>query len=135
MVTIEGVPDGWDLIRIGHPQKGDWAIGGDGKPWQYDRDKLSDEYWPIIRKKDPLCTWQRGIFADGWICENPNGRMRWTNIKPVFSGISWRIVDGHQYRQVDDIQYLVNPPRFGMWVPHVDRIQEVGPSFELEEEK
>lgn len=45
---VEGVPDGWELMRIGVMSKGDWAIGGDGKPWQYTKDKIGDEHWPVI---------------------------------------------------------------------------------------
>jgi hypothetical protein len=50
---IAGVPEGWELVRIGRMAKGDWAIGGDGKPWEYIRDTPGDEHWPVIRKVEP----------------------------------------------------------------------------------
>ena len=31
---IEGVPEGWELVRIGGPAKDDWFIGENGKPLQ-----------------------------------------------------------------------------------------------------
>ena len=31
---IEGVPEGWELLRIGGPAKDDWFIGENGKPLQ-----------------------------------------------------------------------------------------------------
>jgi hypothetical protein len=50
---VEGIPEGWELVRIGIMTKGDWAIGGDGKPFEYIREKPGNEYWPIIRKVEP----------------------------------------------------------------------------------
>ena len=47
---VDGVPDGWEFVRIGRPVAGEWAIGGDGTPWQYNREKQSDEHWPIVRQ-------------------------------------------------------------------------------------
>jgi hypothetical protein len=47
-MKIEGVPEGWELLRIGPMSKGDWAIGGDGKPWQYTKDQIGNEHWPVI---------------------------------------------------------------------------------------
>jgi hypothetical protein len=45
---IPGVPDGWELVRICSPSKGDWFVGFDGKPHQAEH---SGGYvLPIIRK-------------------------------------------------------------------------------------
>ena len=48
---IEGIPDGWELVRIGKPVKGvDWVVAPEGFPvamdWVTDRHNLV-----IIRKK------------------------------------------------------------------------------------
>jgi hypothetical protein len=48
-MTIEGIPDGWDLVRVGRPAIGDWFIDGDGDPTQAEIDYGS--FWPIIREK------------------------------------------------------------------------------------
>lgn len=65
-MKIEGVPDGWELVRIGRPRTNEWSIGGDGTPWQYLKETQSEEFWPIIRKAAPPCVWQHGVFNDGW---------------------------------------------------------------------
>jgi len=51
---IPGVPDGWELVALRVPDKGEWFIGVDGKPCQAERS--SGQVWPIIRKiKKPDC--------------------------------------------------------------------------------
>jgi hypothetical protein len=46
--NVPGVPDGWELVALRVPDKGEWFIGVDGKPWQAERS--SGQVWPIIRK-------------------------------------------------------------------------------------
>ena len=53
---VEGVPEGWELVRVGLMTKGDFAIGGDGKPFEYTRTKPGEEHWPIIRRIEPEVT-------------------------------------------------------------------------------
>jgi hypothetical protein len=45
---IPGVPDGWELLAIRVPKKGEWFLGTDGKPLRADHDR--GLVWPIIRK-------------------------------------------------------------------------------------
>ena len=47
-MQIEGIPDGWELVRIGVPKAGDWMVSPKGKP-----DRAIEDFttlWPIIRK-------------------------------------------------------------------------------------
>lgn len=47
---IEGVPDGWRLVRIGVPRPGvDWVINHEQSPAIYEYE-TSCENWPIIEK-------------------------------------------------------------------------------------
>jgi hypothetical protein len=47
---IPGVPDGWELVRIGVPIRDvDWIIGPDGEAMLCYWDS-TDSYWVIIRK-------------------------------------------------------------------------------------
>jgi hypothetical protein len=46
--NVPGVPDGWELVALRVPDKGEWFIGVDGKPCQAERS--SGQVWPIIRK-------------------------------------------------------------------------------------
>ncbi len=45
---IPGVPDGWELVALRGPCKGEWFAGVDGKPYKAERS--SGQVWPIIRK-------------------------------------------------------------------------------------
>lgn len=45
---IEGIPDGWELVRIGSPKLGDWFVNENGNPQQAKTNY--DTFWPIIRK-------------------------------------------------------------------------------------
>lgn len=49
-MTIEGIPDGWELVRIGNPVVNvDWVLGNDGLPKLFDW-TTALRNWPIIRK-------------------------------------------------------------------------------------
>ncbi len=45
---IPGIPEGWELVALRGPDKGEWFVGVDGKPCQADHS--SGLVWPIIRK-------------------------------------------------------------------------------------
>jgi hypothetical protein len=48
-MKIEGVPEGWELIRIGRPEKGEHFLDGNNMPDQAEHDHLVMAR-PIIRK-------------------------------------------------------------------------------------
>ena len=49
---IEGIPDGWELVRIGKPVRDiDWVIDPDGKPKLCDYDPMHHNR-PIVRKTE-----------------------------------------------------------------------------------
>ncbi len=58
---VPGVPDGWELVALRVPDKGEWFIGVDGKPCQADRS--SGQVWPIIRKIEQPAKYRP--FANG----------------------------------------------------------------------
>jgi hypothetical protein len=45
---IPGVPEGWELMAIRVPDKGEWFVGVDGKPCRAEH--RCGQVWPIIRK-------------------------------------------------------------------------------------
>jgi hypothetical protein len=47
---IKGVPEGWELVCIDQLTCGDWYIGNDGEPWQWEADYKSNFFYCIIRK-------------------------------------------------------------------------------------
>ena len=49
-MTIEGIPDGWELVRIGSPIVGvDWVVNRDGTAVLCEVEHYAKN-WPIIRK-------------------------------------------------------------------------------------
>lgn len=49
-MTIEGIPEGWELVRVGKPVRDiDWVIDPDGKPKLCDYDPMHHNR-PIVRK-------------------------------------------------------------------------------------
>ena len=51
-MQIEGIPDGWELVRVGKPVANvDWVVWIDGTPklYQYSQ-QLTASNWPIVRK-------------------------------------------------------------------------------------
>jgi hypothetical protein len=47
---IPGVPEGWELVRIGTVSQGEFFVGYDGQPEQYRQDVESSGWVTIIRK-------------------------------------------------------------------------------------
>ena len=47
---IPGVPEGWELVRIDRPAKGDWFIDVAGQPREYPYEVNGGGVFPIIRK-------------------------------------------------------------------------------------
>ena len=47
---IPGVPDGWELVAIRKPIKGDWLIAGNGLPEEYQHGSPSRFCFPVVRK-------------------------------------------------------------------------------------
>jgi hypothetical protein len=45
---IPGVPEGWGLLAVRVPMKGEWFVGVDGKPLPAEHGH--GQVWPIIRK-------------------------------------------------------------------------------------
>ena len=131
-MKIEGVPEGWELVRIGQPAVGEWSIGGDGKPWQYKHatQARSDEFWPIIRKVEPACSWPLGVFADGWLSQSSfASAIYWSAEKPEWDPRSaWWMTAGEDPVAVKG--YLANHPVFREGLPWTERIQQVGPTVE-----
>ena len=128
-MSIEGIPEGWELVRIGKPATGEWSIGGDGTPWQYVKDTPSTEFWPIIRKAAHVCTWPHGVFADGWITQDgdDDSKIEWHKKEPFLPhGAEWWSSEG----MGGEVCGLMNPPVFRENLPWTKRVQQVGPSVE-----
>jgi hypothetical protein len=141
IMAIEGVPDGWELVRIGTPERGEHYLDGVGGIVESEIEDHPKVSWPIIREVGPVCTWQHGVFADGWIAEDQDGSQIWFAVKPLSEGGSSGC-DWNNWNNVEDTAWIfirdmgqkksqfVNPPVFRADLPWTERIVEVGPSVE-----
>ena len=130
-MKTEGVPDGWELIRIGKPCNGVWAIGGDGTPWQYNKEKQSNEFWPIVRKIDPIAAWKPGVFADCWLSQDADGEIGFSSEKPTASvGEGYWIAIGGTRPIRRDAFLIESLISFRQDISWTERVVLVGPSVE-----
>jgi hypothetical protein len=56
---IQGVPEGWELVRIDIPAKGDWFIDVAGRPREYPYEANGGGVFPIIRKIEKPARYRR----------------------------------------------------------------------------
>jgi len=130
-MKLEGVPDGWELVRIGRPVAGEWSIGGDGIPWEYTKAKQSEEVWPIVRKLDPIATWKRGVFADGWLFQDADGEISFSAGKPTASvGEGYWIAIGGTKPIRSEVFQVESLVLFRQDMSWTERVISVGPSVE-----
>ena len=126
IMKIEGIPKGYELVRIGTPNVGETVLWFDGRPADVNATFDSRNY-VIIRKIEPVCVWQHGMFNDGWITEDHEYGVVWHQSKPEF------VVDRHCWWS-DGIEVvttcLATPPKFRDDLPWTERIKQVGPSVE-----
>jgi hypothetical protein len=84
---IEGIPDGWELVRIGKPEPGEWVVSNPGDPIQWLNDCTMANY-AIIRKIEKPKRFRafasKSEFAphrDRWIvlkgCEHDSSYSSW----------------------------------------------------------
>jgi hypothetical protein len=86
--SIEGIPEGWELVRFGVPQNGDWLINSSGHPEQ-SKGKYTT-VWPIIRKIEKPKTYRP--FANA--AEFEPHRDRWIK-QTLGDSVSFTRIDGY----------------------------------------
>lgn len=92
-MKIEGIPDGWELVRIGKLLPSEWFINHLGEPKQNMSDCATNgANYPIIRRIPPPLNIPPRVFADGWIFGQSTGPVLWSREKPQFvNGEGWNI--------------------------------------------
>ena len=126
---VPGIPKGYRLVRIGKPLKDELFIttlgGVSSANWDFGSVAV-----PIVEKIEPNCTWQKGVFANGWIAKDQDGHIWWYDNKPVVKQDTY-------YWQNNDRGYsdllsnmLLNPPLFKAGLPWAECLQQVGPEVE-----
>ncbi len=124
---VPGVPEGYRLVRIGKPLKDEMFVSTGGKviraDWDYD-----SAVKPIVEKIEPICTWPKGVFANGWIAKDKNGDIWWYSNEPIADTRGWSCRIRGSANTVRD-QFL-NPPVFKDGLPWTECVQQVGPEVE-----
>ncbi len=133
-MKIEGVPEGWELVAVRPALEGEWYIDTSGRPLQVTDipDWGKQICVPIIRRVEPVCTWQHGVFADGWIAQDNQGEVYWHDEKPTPATIGfWESGDDETIGLDVFSRLYINPPVFRSDLPWTSRIQQVGPTIEV----
>lgn len=91
-MKIEGIPDGWELVRIGSPLTGEFILSYDAIPVSFDAKNTASRNCVIIRRIPPPLSIPPKVFADGWIVGQSTGPVLWSRSKPEFvNGEGWKI--------------------------------------------
>ena len=88
-MTIKGVPEGYELIRIGGVKHGDSVITADGKVYTVLSDICTEENLPVVRKIEPTLDLSSVQFRKGWIAQDKNGDTFWFPKKPARDDMEW----------------------------------------------
>ena len=143
---VPGVPEGWELVRIGSVKHGvDFVVGGQGTV-ELATPEMDETFYPIVRKAAPVCVWQKGVFKDGWIVQGSDGELSWHSHEPVSCYTSdgsraWMMINGisanfsctNDDGELVSGQMFLTPVVFRADLPFDKRIQKVGPAVERSE--
>ena len=86
---IEGVPEGYELVRLGGAKAGDTVITSDGKLYTLLSDAICELNVPVVRKTEPALDLSSIHFRKGWIAQDKDGDSFWFPKKPARDDIEW----------------------------------------------
>jgi hypothetical protein len=127
-MQIEGVPEGFEIRTVYDAQSlADAIVQGDQTLKPGERVVCA-----IIRRVEPVCTWQHGVFEDGWIAEDQSGEICWWTEKPVHHSEEPEWVRPRRcvVHMIRCANLLLKPPIFRSDLPWTERVQQVGPTIE-----
>jgi hypothetical protein len=125
-VKLEGVPEGYEAVKIGVPSEGELFINTYGdvdSAW-----KGFKESRLIVRKVEPIATWKHGVFADCWIAEDECGEIYAWKKRPKVQADEWQ--QGEMLTCVSDGLFRDSIIKFREDLPWTERCVQVGPSVE-----
>ena len=129
-MQIEGVPEGWEAVAFGPVIQGEWYVSSHtGTVLQW-RGRGSDQSYLKIRRVEPVCTWQHGVFTDGWIAQDPNGSLWLYSDQPTAEEEGWVSRHNNGYCMRLNRRGFVTEIVFRPDLPWTARIQQVGPTVE-----
>jgi hypothetical protein len=130
-MRLEGLPEGYEAVRWGWPAAGELFLDSRG-----DVILCHNTHMPglgvktiIVRKVEPVATWPRGVFCDGWITEDADGSQAfYQKERPRVIAVDseWR---GCFIFGLSDV-FLPGSVTFRSDLPWTERCIQVGPSVE-----
>ena len=90
-MTVEGVPEGYELVRIGSAKAGDTVITDDGRVYTLLSDVISELNIPVVRKVEPVLDLSKSRiqFTKGWVAQDKDGNNNWYPRKPARDDVEW----------------------------------------------
>ena len=112
-MKIEGIPDGWELVRIGGPLTGEFILSYEAIPVPFNYESTASKNCVIIRRIPPPLSIPPKVFADGWIVRDCGETLHVTS-KPAWDGSRWRFSSGSIISsRVKCAQFADNTPLAG----------------------
>jgi len=89
--NVPGVPDGWELVRVGRPVVGDFVVHTDGRVLEHGKDSCvrMNENYPIIRKIEQPAKYRPFANAE----EYKPHRDRWVRHKDDTPDAAFRVLE------------------------------------------
>jgi len=127
-MKLEGLPEGYEAVRWGWPAVGELFLDSRG-----DVILCHNTHMPalgvktiIVCKVEPIATWPRGVFADGWIAEDSDRQIYWHDRKPTPELETEAWAGG----RTCPLYCMAMAPVFRDDLPWTERCIQVGPSVE-----
>jgi hypothetical protein len=124
-MKLEGLPEGYEAVRWGWPEEGEQFLNIDGKvlTTTTNHAPVLDPPRLVVRKVEPVATWPRGVFQNGWIAEDEDRCQYWYSTRPDtdLNALSWNST-GTQYGMI----FLRKPVVFRSDLPWTERCVQVG---------
>lgn len=124
-MRIEGIPDGYEVVRWGLAKKGELYLWEGGTVVDAQRD-FEQTHVLIVRKIEPVLDLSKVRLKKGWIAQDKSGENYWYSHKPVIDGpgVGWK----HEKCDGRDNCYLSITGLIIPWredVPWTERIMEI----------
>lgn len=128
---VEGVPQGWRLVRIGRPRTGEFVVAANGSVVQANASLCGSGFAIVERipEPKPVCTWpgRPGVLtlSKGWVARNPSGILCFFNKRPTPNLFNRIWSEGGNPRKLSSHSFT-DLPVFNPDLPWTEHIVEVG---------
>lgn len=116
-MKLEGVPEGYEVVRWGKPKRGEWFLYDEVEPQQAEFDFETDSVL-IVRKIEPILDLSKVRLKKGWIAQDKDGQNYMYCEKPQLHESGWGPIYGISHLYVLHIPWRED-------VPWTERIMEI----------